>query len=69
MVEFGREIAELWAQLFATLSRAGKMIPANDLAVAATALHLDFGVLIGPRDESHFRAVPKLRCELLNTPA
>jgi predicted nucleic acid-binding protein len=41
------------------------MIPSNDLAVAATALHLDFGVLVGPKDERHFRRVPQLRCERL----
>jgi hypothetical protein len=33
--------------------------------VAATAFHLGFGVLVGPRDEEHFRAVPGLRVEVL----
>ncbi|MBM3471485.1 MAG: type II toxin-antitoxin system VapC family toxin [Armatimonadetes bacterium] len=61
IVEFGPEIAERWAELFATLSRLGRMIPANDLAVAATALHLGFGVLAGPQGDAHFRAVPDLR--------
>jgi predicted nucleic acid-binding protein len=61
IVDFGREIAERWADLFATLSRQGQRIPANDLAVAATALHLEFGVLVGGRDEAHFRRVPTLR--------
>jgi predicted nucleic acid-binding protein len=60
IVDFGKEIAERWADLFATLTRRGQLIPANDLAVAATALHLDFGVLVGGRDEAHFRRVPKL---------
>ena len=50
-----------WAELFATLSRAGQLIPANDLAVAATARALDFGVLVGEQDEQHFRPVPDLR--------
>jgi predicted nucleic acid-binding protein len=67
LVEFGREIAERWAGLFAMLSRRGVLIPANDLAVAATALHLDFGVLVGPRDEVHFHRVPGLRVEVLPT--
>lgn len=67
IVDFGREIAERWSELFATLSRAGAMIPANDLAVAATALHLDFGVVVGPQDEMHFRSVPGLRCETLGS--
>jgi predicted nucleic acid-binding protein len=65
IVEFGREIAARWADLFASLSRAGTMIPANDLAVAATALHLQFGVVVGPEGEAHFRKVRGLRCEAL----
>ena len=60
--------AERWAELFATLSRRGRLIPANDLAVAATALHLGFGVLVGPQDEAHFRSVPGLRVERLALP-
>ena len=65
VVDFTREIAERWAEIFSALSRAGEMIPANDLAVAATALQLGFGVLVGPRDEHHFRRVTGLRCERL----
>ena len=64
-VGFGPEIAERWAELFATLSREGGLIPANDLAVAATAFHLGFGVLVGPQDEAHFRRVSGLRVEAL----
>jgi len=67
LAEFGREIAELWADLFATLHRKGKLIPANDLAVAATALFLDFGVLAGRQDERHFRRVPGLRVRTLGS--
>jgi len=63
IVEFGSEVAERWADLFAMLARQGRLIPANDLAVAATAIHLGFGVLVGPRDEAHFRSVPGLRVE------
>ena len=36
---------------------AAALIPSNDLAVAATAQHLGFGVLVGPLDEHHFRRV------------
>jgi tRNA(fMet)-specific endonuclease VapC len=64
-VEFGREVAERWGELFAQLSRRGALIPANDLAVASTALHLGFGVVVGPRDDAHFRRIPGLRVELL----
>jgi predicted nucleic acid-binding protein len=63
LVSFGREIAERWAELFAKLSRRGQLMPANDLAVAATALHLGFGVLVGDRDEEHFRRIGGLRVE------
>ena len=65
IVDFDGAIAEVWAKLFATLSKRGRLIPANDLAVAATALHLGFGVLIGPSGERHFRAVPNLQVEIL----
>jgi predicted nucleic acid-binding protein len=61
LVDFGAAQAERWAILYASLSRAGQLIPANDLAVAATALELDFSVLVGPPDEAHFRRVPGLR--------
>jgi predicted nucleic acid-binding protein len=69
IVELGREIAERWAELFAALSRAGSLIPANDLAVAATAMQLEFGVLVGPKDEQHFRRVPALRVETIDVNA
>jgi predicted nucleic acid-binding protein len=65
IVEFGRAVAEQWASLFTELTRRGRKIPANDLAVAATAQELGFGVLVGPQDEQHFRAVPGLRVETL----
>ena len=66
IVEFDAEVAERWADLFADLRRKGRLIPANDLAVAATARRLEFGVLVGPRDEAHFRTVPNLRVVLLS---
>lgn len=66
VVEFSRSTAERWAEIFAQLSRDGKMIPSNDIAVAATALELDFGVLLGPADEKHFRRVAGLRCVVLD---
>lgn len=60
VVDFDAAIAATWARLFATLSRKGQLIPANDLAVAATAIHLGYRVLVGPSDERHFRSVPDL---------
>ena len=65
VVEFGAAAAEHWAEIFATLHRAGTLIPANDLAVAATARALGFGVLVSPGDEAHFRRVPGLLVESL----
>jgi predicted nucleic acid-binding protein len=65
IVEFTAATVEHWAELYGRLSRAGRLIPSNDLAVAATALELGFGVLVGPTDESHFRAVPGLRVVVL----
>lgn len=63
VVPFGPAVAERWAEIFAALQRAGTPIPSNDLAVAATALELGFGVLVGPGDEAHFRRVAGLRVE------
>jgi tRNA(fMet)-specific endonuclease VapC len=63
MVPFGPAAAERWAEVCAALQRAGTPIPANDVVVASTALELGFGVLVGPRDEAHFRRVVGLRVE------
>jgi predicted nucleic acid-binding protein len=62
---FSAEAAEHYAEIHATLARAGRMIPANDIAVAATARALGVGVLVGPQDEAHFRAVPGLTVSVL----
>jgi predicted nucleic acid-binding protein len=67
IVDFTPEIAARWASLFAALSRRGQLIPANDLSVAATALHLGYGVLVGPGDEAHFRRVDNLRVTTVAT--
>ena len=66
VVDFGVAAAERWADLYAHLSRRGNLIPANDLVVAATALELEYGVLVGPTDEAHFRRVPNLRVVVLS---
>lgn len=60
IAEFDEAIAREWADLFGLLSRRGRMIPSNDLAVAATARYLGYGVLVGPEDERLFHEVPKL---------
>jgi predicted nucleic acid-binding protein len=65
VVEFGREIAELWADIFAALRRQGQGIPANDIAVAATAMHLGSAVVVGHEDEKHFRRIPGLHIDVL----
>lgn len=65
LVEFGPAAARLWADVFAELHRAGRLIPSNDLTIAVTALNLDFGVLVGPSGEEHFGRVPGLRVETL----
>jgi predicted nucleic acid-binding protein len=62
---FTPEMAEHYADIFAELSSAGRLIPQNDMAVAATARALGFGVLVGPRDEAHFREVPGLDVRVL----
>ena len=62
---FTAEIAEHHADIFAELTQTGNLIPSNDIAVAATARCLGFGILVGPNDESHFRRVPGLQVKVL----
>lgn len=67
LVEFDAEIARIWARLFADANRAGRRIPANDLAVAATAIHLASAVLVGASDEKHFRTIEGLHVKALRS--
>ncbi len=62
---FTAETAEHHADIFAELTQSGTMIPQNDIAVAATARCLGCGVLVGPRDEAHFRRIDGLEVRLL----
>ena len=55
-----------WAEIVGALRVSGTPIPSNDAQVAATALGLGFGVLVGPADEAHFRRVPGLRVHVLS---
>ena len=57
---FTAETAEHYADIFTGLTQAGTMIPQNDIAVAATARHLGYSVLVGSQDENHFRNVKGL---------
>ena len=58
---FTPRIAEHYADIFAELHQQGALIPQNDIQVAATARSLSFGVLVGPKDEAHFRRVEGLK--------
>jgi predicted nucleic acid-binding protein len=64
--DFTPTIAEHYADIFAELSGKGRLIPQNDIAVAATARALSFGVLVGPTDEMHFREVAGLSVQVLD---
>jgi len=64
--DFTPLVAEHYADIFFELSQAGSLIPQNDIAVAATARSLRFGVLVGPADEAHFRRVPDLVVHVLS---
>lgn len=64
---FTAETAEHHADIFAELTHRGTMIPQNDIAVAATARCLGCGVLVGPKDEAHFRRVTGLTVKVLAT--
>lgn len=65
VIDFDRDIAARWADLFTALRTHGGAILSTDLTVAATAIHLGYGVLVGPAGEAHFRRVPDLRVEVL----
>ncbi len=58
--DFTQLFAEHYADIFAELSQLRLLIPQNDIAGAATARSLGFGVLIGPEDEATFRRVSDL---------
>jgi predicted nucleic acid-binding protein len=64
---FTAETAEHHADIFAELTKSGTMIPQNDIAVAATARCLGCGVLVGPKDEAHFRRIGGLDVRVLTT--
>ena len=62
---FSPEAAEIYADLYIELRSKGQLIPQNDLQIAAIALSVDFGVLVGQQDEKHFRTINGLRVETL----
>ena len=64
--DFSGVVAEHYADIFSELSRSGTLIPQNDIAVAATARRFDFGVLVGPQDEAHFRRITNLDVRVLS---
>jgi predicted nucleic acid-binding protein len=63
--DFTPLVAVHYADIFSELSKNGGLIPQNDITVAATARYLEFGVLVGPSDEAHFRRVPGLNVQVL----
>lgn len=62
---FTEGTSEHYADICAELAAEGLMIPQNDISVAATARSLGFGVLVGPKDEAHFRRVKGLEVRVL----
>ena len=62
---FTAATAEHYADIYAELSAQGALIPQNDMAVAATARELQFGILVGPNDEAHFRRVRGVPIEVI----
>lgn len=65
IVPFVAEVAEHYADIFAELSAAGRLIPQNDIAVAATCRFLGYGVIVGPNDEEHFSRVAGLQVHVI----
>lgn len=54
-----RDIAGIYAEIAAILRRQGRIIGANDLWIAATALHRDFPLV--SRNLDHFARVPGIQ--------
>lgn len=65
MKPFTDETAEDYADIYEELTAEGRMIPQNDISVAATARTLGFGVLVGPKDEAYFMRVKGLEVSVL----
>ena len=61
VIPFSPAVAEVWAELFADLKKRGTPVPANDLCVLSTALHLGYHVVVGPKDEKHFQSVGRVK--------
>lgn len=62
---FTLRVAEHYADIYSEMAKLGTPIPQNDIAVAATARSLGYGVLLSGADEKHFRRVSGLRVVLL----
>ncbi|HMO52323.1 MAG TPA: type II toxin-antitoxin system VapC family toxin [Kiritimatiellia bacterium] len=65
LIPFTPDIAEHYADIYSELSCAGTPIPQNDMAVAATARSMGYGVLVGASDEQHYRCVQGLHVHVL----
>lgn len=65
VLPFTEELAEVWAELFAEMHKNGTPVPANDLAVMATAVFHRCRVLVGSKGESHFQMVKRLELLIL----
>ena len=65
LVDFTPDIAEHYVDIFRECSQQGTILPQNDMAVAATARFLDSKVVVGPKNEKHFRYVKGLEIVVL----
>ena len=64
--DFTPFISEHYADIFSELSREGRLIPKNDIAVAVTARAIGFGVVVGSADEALFLQVAGLDVRALS---
>ncbi|HEY7268447.1 MAG TPA: PIN domain-containing protein [Dehalococcoidia bacterium] len=61
---FDLDVARVHSELWAGLVAMGRMIPAHDLLIAATAIAYDCDVVTA--DSTHFSNVPRLRVRIAN---
>src|SRR5688572_12057466 len=66
ILETDRGVANRYAELKFTLSKAGRPIPENDIWIAATCLHFDLTLVTA---DAHFAECPNLRRENWLQPA
>lgn len=68
VLPFDDRVAPTYARIYAALRKAGTLMPSNDLAIGALAVHFGHELVVGPRGEEHFRRISDLKVCVLARP-